>query len=162
VLTGWGVRGYNTEWAFSGQHEVAPKVSVAAGWYRRAFANKTVTVDNRYGLAGQRGFTWSSIDGPLCAHESTVTNLPNRGGYQDSGAAPTILATWTTTPASATTLGRAYANAATTKSVDLMAVGQNYGNDNLKQLDMRFSKRFRMDRYRFRIDLDAYNVFNSD
>ena len=291
VLTGWGVRGYNTEWAFSGQHEVAPKVSVAAGWYRRAFANQTVTVDNRYGLAGQRGFTSSSFDGPFCANAPADPNLPNNGGYQvcglydlkpavassglaasstihfssdyggetniyegweasinarpkagaffqaglnsqkrifdqcnlvtagiagsitgggsvseifpdgtqkchqdlpyrpdfkasgsytlpydvlisgtfqfsrgvqNGGAAPSILATWTTTPASATTLGRAYANAATTKSVDLMAVGQNYGNDNLKQLDMRFSKRFRMDRYRFRIDLDAYNVFNSD
>ena len=264
---------------------------MAAGWYRRAFANQTVTVDNRYGLAGQRGFTSSSFDGPFCANAPADPNLPNNGGYQvcglydlkpavassglaasstihfssdyggetniyegweasinarpkagaffqaglnsqkrifdqcnlvtagiagsitgggsvseifpdgtqkchqdlpyrpdfkasgsytlpydvlisgtfqfsrgvqNGGAAPSILATWTTTPASATTLGRAYANAATTKSVDLIAVGQNYGNDNLKQLDMRFSKRFRMDRYRFRIDLDAYNVFNSD
>jgi hypothetical protein len=50
----------------------------------------------------------------------------------------------------------------TTKSVNLIAVGQNYGFDNLKQLDLRLSKRFKLDRYRFRVDLDAYNLFNSD
>ena len=43
-----------------------------------------------------------------------------------------------------------------------MAVGQNYGFDNLKQLDLRSSKRFRLDSYRFRVDFDAYNLFNSD
>jgi hypothetical protein len=43
-----------------------------------------------------------------------------------------------------------------------MAVGQNYGNDNLTQLDLRASKRFRIDRYRIRLDLDAYNITNSD
>ena len=43
-----------------------------------------------------------------------------------------------------------------------MAVGEDYGPDNLKQLDLRLSKRFKLDRYRFRVDLDAYNVFNSD
>jgi hypothetical protein len=83
-------------------------------------------------------------------------------GVQNGGAAPSILATWSTTPASATTLGRAYSAGATTKSVNLMAVGVNYGNDNLNQLDVRFSKRFRFNRNTFRVDLDAYNLFNSD
>jgi hypothetical protein len=83
-------------------------------------------------------------------------------GVQNGGAAPSILATWTTTPVAATTLGRPYSAGATTKVVDLMAVGQNYGFDNLKQLDLRLSKRIRVDHYRFRIDFDAYNVFNSD
>jgi hypothetical protein len=83
-------------------------------------------------------------------------------GVQTGGAAPSVQATWATAPASATTLGRAYSAAATTKSVNLIAVGQNYGFDNLKQLDLRLSKRFKLDRYRFRVDLDAYNIFNSD
>ena len=40
------------------------------------------------------------------------------------------------TPATATTLGRAYSAGATTKSVNLMAVGEDYGPDNLNQLDL--------------------------
>jgi hypothetical protein len=83
-------------------------------------------------------------------------------GVQNGGAAPSILATWGTTPASATTLGRAYSANLTTKSVNLIAVGQNYGFDNLKQLDLRLSKRIKLDKLRFRVDFDAYNLFNSD
>jgi hypothetical protein len=83
-------------------------------------------------------------------------------GVQNGGAAPSIQATWSTMPASATTLGRAYSQNLTTKSVNLIAVGANYGNDNLNQLDVRFSKRFRFNRNTFRVDLDAYNLFNSD
>jgi hypothetical protein len=83
-------------------------------------------------------------------------------GVQNGGAAPSILATWSTTPAAATTLGHAYSAGATTKSVNLIAVGANYGNDNLNQLDVRFSKRLRFNRTTFRVDLDAYNIFNSD
>ena len=47
------------------------------------------------------------------------------------------------------------------ESVNLMAVGANYGNDNLNQLDVRFSKRLRFTRTTFRVDFDAYNLFNS-
>ena len=43
-----------------------------------------------------------------------------------------------------------------------MAVGANYGFDNLSQLDFRVSKRIKMDKVRLRVDFDAYNVFNSD
>jgi hypothetical protein len=292
VLEGWGTRAYNTEISVSGQHELAPRVSVSAGWYRRKFGNQTVTADNRY------SFAKGSYDGPFCANAPADPNLPGGGGYQvcglydlkpsvvalqlpasstlqlssnfggetniyegfdfsttsrfgsgaflnagvtmgkrifdqcnlvnagvvnylgpinnaainllevaeifpdgtkachqdlpyrpdfklsgsyplpldflisgafqftrgvqTGGAAPSVQATWATTPASATTLGRAYSAAATTKSVNLIAVGQNYGFDNLKQLDLRLSKRFKLDRYRFRVDFDAYNIFNSD
>jgi hypothetical protein len=83
-------------------------------------------------------------------------------GIQTGGAAPSVLATWSTTPASATTLGRAYSANATTKTVNLLAVGANYGPENLNQLDLRASKRVKIDRFRFRVDIDAYNVFNSD
>jgi hypothetical protein len=286
VLDGWGKRGYNTEWAFSVQHELAPRVSVNGGWYRRAFGNQTVTVDNRFNFAN------NSFDGPFCANAPADPNLPGGGGYQvcglydlkpsvvalnlpanstiafsdnyggetniyegyeintrasfkrggfisaginaqkrifdqcnlvnagivsaltaaltevaeifpdgskachqdlpyrpdlkmsgsytlpwdivvsptyqfvrgvqNGGAAPSVLATWATTPAASTTLGRAYSAGATTKSVNLMAVGVNYGNDNLNQLDVRFSKRIKIDRMSLRLDLDAYNIFNSD
>jgi hypothetical protein len=286
VLSGFGARGYNWEYTVSGQHEIAPRVSVNGGWYRRSFGNQTVTVDNRYNFAN------NSYDGPFCANAPSDPNLPGGGGYQvcglydlkpsvvalnlptsstihfssdyggetniyegfdvsvnarprsgmffqaginaqkrifdqcnlvdagivsavitaatevaevfpngqrachqdlpyrpdfkflgsytlpldiqlsgtfqftrgvqTGGAAPSILATWTAMPASATTLGRAYSAGATTKSANLIAVGDNYGFDNLKQLDLRASKRFKLDRYRFRLDFDAYNLFNSD
>jgi hypothetical protein len=83
-------------------------------------------------------------------------------GLQTGGAAPSLLATWSATPASATTLGRAYSQGLATKSVNLIAVGDNYGPDNLHQLDLKFSRRFKVDRYRIRADVDVYNVFNSN
>ena len=64
VLDGWGARGYNWEYTVSGQHELAPRVSVDGGWYRRKFGNQTVTVDNRY------SFAKGSYDGPFCAERA--------------------------------------------------------------------------------------------
>jgi hypothetical protein len=83
-------------------------------------------------------------------------------GIQNGLGAPSLQATWTTTPASATTLGLAYSGGLPTKTVNLIAVGANYGNFNLKQLDLRASKRFKFSGYRFRMDFDAYNIFNSN
>ena len=82
-------------------------------------------------------------------------------GVQNGGAAPSILATWAA-PTTATTLGRAYSAGATSRTFNLLPVGENYGNYNLKQLDLRASKRVRMGQYRFRFDFDAYNVLNSN
>ena len=50
-------------------------------------------------------------------------------------------------PATATTIGRRVLapNAADARSSNLIAVGENYGNDDLKQLDLRVSKRFKLD-----------------
>jgi hypothetical protein len=286
VLSGWGARAYNWEYAISGQHELAPRVSLAGGWYRRKFGNQTVTVDNRYSIAN------GSYNGPFCLNAPPDANLPNGGQYQvcglydlkqsvvnlppsstltfssnyggetniyegfeasvtarpkpglffnlginaqkrifdqcnlvnygvmslltgnaalgqeiseiypngdrachqdlpyrpdfkflgsytlpydvqlsgtfqfsrgiqTGGAAPSILAQWAT-PASATTLGGPYSQGAPTRTWNLVEVGQNYGNFNLKQLDMRASKRFRVAQYRFRFDFDAYNIFNSN
>jgi hypothetical protein len=290
VLSGWGVRGYNWEYAISGQHELAPKVSVSGGWYRRKFGNQTVTVDNRYSIAN------GSYNGPFCLNTPPDPNLPNGGGYQvcglydlkqsvvdqnlppsstltfssnyggetniyegfeasvtarprpgvifnaginaqkrifdqcnlvnhgvlglltnnpttipgtpevseiypsgdrachqdlpyrpdfkllgtytlpydvllsgtfqftrgiqNGGAAPSILAQWAA-PQSATTLGVPYSQRVTFRTWNLVEVGENYGNFNLKQLDMRVSKRFSISQYRFRFDFDAYNLFNS-
>ena len=287
VLNGWGVRGYNWEYTVSAQHELAPRVSINGGWYRRKFGNQTVTVDNRYSFAN------NSYDGPFCVNAPSDANLPGNGAYQvcglydlkpsvvaqalpanstitfssnyggetniyegfdvtlvgrfkqgafvsagmnaqkrvfdqcnlvnagiigalgatnnatinatevaevfpdgskachqdlpyrpdfkfngsytlpydvqfsavfqftrgiqNGGAAPSLLATWTGAPNSAMTLGRAFSAGATTKSVQLMAVGQNYGNDNLKQLDLSFAKRIKFSGYRFRVNFDAYS-----
>ena len=73
ILSGWGARGYNWEYAVSGQHELAPRISVSGGWYRRQFGNQTVTVDNRYSIAK------GSYDGPFCV------NTPSSASF-----APTV------------------------------------------------------------------------
>ena len=48
------------------------------------------------------------------------------------------------------------------QNVALMREGLEYGKENLSQLDLRGSKRFRVGRYRIRSDFDLYNVFNSN
>jgi hypothetical protein len=94
-------------------------------------------------------------------------------GVQTGGAGPSILATWTLAGASfapdalsngvpvKSTLGRALNPGSPTKSVQLIREGLDYGDNNLHQLDLRASKRLRVNRYRFRVDFDFYNVFNS-
>jgi hypothetical protein len=301
VLSGWGARAYNWEYQISGSHELASRVSINGGWYRRRYGNQTITVDNRFSMAN------GSYDGPFCANAPADANLPNGGGYQvcglynlkptvvalnqpvsntlsfssnyggetniyegydvsinarpragffiqggitagkrifdqcalvnygvfqlmtgaiantgttgvsetfsslgsspachqdlpyrpdfkllgsytlpfdvivsgtfqfvrgvqngggtlgfaSAGAPPSIQAAWST-PASATTLGRAYSSASASEIVNLIPVGYNYGDQNLKQLDLRFSKRIKLQKYRVRVDFDAYNVFNSN
>lgn len=88
-------------------------------------------------------------------------------GVQTGGAGPAILATWTLTAAqfatpSISTLGRALNAGAASKSIALMREGLEYGDQNLHQLDLRASKRFRFARYRVRVDADLFNAFNSN
>jgi hypothetical protein len=51
---------------------------------------------------------------------------------------------------------------AATKTISLIQPGTEYGDQNLSQLDLRASKRFRFSRYTFRIDADLFNAFNSN
>ena len=95
-------------------------------------------------------------------------------GVQTGGAGPSLLATWSiprtnfapNTPLNGhnlqSTLGRALNTGSANKSVQLMREGLDYGRDNLHQLDLRLSKRFRFGRYRARADFDLYNVFNDN
>jgi len=296
VLNGWGARGYNTEFTVSAQHELAPRVSISGGWYRRDFGNQTLTVDQRYDK--------SSYDGPFCLTAPTNPNLPGGGGYQvcglydlkpslvnlpqsslltfsdnyggetnqyqgydasviarfrqgafiqagisatrrlqdqcalvdagikavvldgtaanigtgaanantevteifpdgsrachqvypyrpdakilgsytlpfdirlsgtfqftrgvqTGGAGPSILATYTAPAAQVTqALGRPLsAGRPSGAIISLIQPGTVYGDHNLSQLDLRLSKGFRMAQYRFRVDFDAYNIFNSN
>jgi hypothetical protein len=296
VLEGWFKRAYNLEYTVSAQHELAPRVSISGGWYRRQFGNQTVTVDQRYNK--------SSYDGPFCLAAPSDPNLPGGGAYQvcglydlkpalvslpqsslltfssnyggetdvyqgfdvsliarfqqgafvqagmsatrhvfdecnlvdagiksvtldgtaaqiglgtrnaaselteifpdgnrachqvypfrpdakilgsftlpfdiqlsgtyqftrgvqTGGAGTSILATWTA-PAAAVTqaLGRPLsAGRPSGEVISLIQPGTEYGKFNLNQVDLRASKRFRIQQYRFRIDFDAYNIFNSN
>ena len=74
-----------------------------------------------------------------------------------------VLAAWTATNAALTaagsTLGRALVS--TSKTFNIVAPGEVYG-DPLNQLDLRASKRFKMNRVTLKVDADLYNVFNSN
>jgi hypothetical protein len=87
-------------------------------------------------------------------------------GVQTGGAGPSILASWAMNNAllnaNGSTLGRNLHPGVANKTVQLIREGLDYGDQNLNQLDVRGSKRFTFGRYRFRIDLDLYNVFNSN
>jgi hypothetical protein len=84
------------------------------------------------------------------------------GTYQFTQG-PNLLAQWTATnaqlAAAGSTLGRALVS--TTKAFNIIDPGSIYG-ENLNQLDLRASKRFRMHRVTFKVDADLYNVFNSN
>jgi len=75
-----------------------------------------------------------------------------------------MLATWTAPAAQVTqALGRPLSAGRPSGAViSLIQPGTQYGSNNLNQIDLRASKRFRFSQYRFRIDFDAYNILNSN
>jgi hypothetical protein len=78
-------------------------------------------------------------------------------------SAPNVLANWSA-PNSVIfpALGRNLSAGATaTKTILLIEPGKVWG-DNLNQLDLRFSKRFTLEKTHFRVDADLYNLFNSN
>ena len=87
----------------------------------------------------------------------------SRGVQNGTIGGNSILATWATPNALVQgPLGRPLSAAAASKSLNLIMPGTEYGSNNLNQLDLRASKRFKMDRYRVRFDFDFYNIFNSN
>jgi hypothetical protein len=76
LLRGWGKRGYNNEVTFAMQHQLADRVSVNGGYYRRTFGNQTVTDDLRYDVDDYDQF---------CITAPTDPDLPGGGGYQVCG-----------------------------------------------------------------------------
>src|SRR5207249_2704417 len=88
-----------------------------------------------------------------------------RGVQNGTIGGNSVLATWSVPNAliqQPGALGRVLSAGATTKSVNLIEPGTQYGDHNLNQLDLRASKRFKIDRYRARFDFDIYNIFNSN
>ena len=82
ILDGWGVRPYNWEFSASVQQEVAPRVSVSFGYFRRINGNFQIT-DNEALTAAN--FTRFSVVMP--ANGTSQFQLPNVGevvdGYYD-------------------------------------------------------------------------------
>jgi hypothetical protein len=76
LLRGWGKRGYNDEITFAMQHQIADRISVNGGYYRRTFGNATFTDDLRYDASSYDSF---------CITAPTDKDLPGGGGYQVCG-----------------------------------------------------------------------------
>lgn len=76
VLRGWGKRGYNNELTFAMQHQLADRMSVNGGYYRRTFGNQTFIDDLRYDANSYDSF---------CITAPTDPDLPDGGGYQVCG-----------------------------------------------------------------------------
>ena len=56
MLNGWGKRGYNVEYTFAAQQQIADRVSLNGGYYRRSFGNQTFTDDLRYDASSYDSF----------------------------------------------------------------------------------------------------------
>ncbi len=76
VLNGWHKRGYNLEYSVAAQHQLADRVSVNGGYYRREFGNQTFTDDLRYDANSYNYF---------CMNAPADPDLPGGGGYQVCG-----------------------------------------------------------------------------
>ena len=76
LLNGWGKRGYNNEFTIAAQHQLADRISVNGGYYRRTFGNATFTDDLRYDE--------NSYD-TFCITAPVDKDLPGGGGYQVCG-----------------------------------------------------------------------------
>lgn len=76
LLRGWGKRGYNNEFTIAAQHQLADRISVNGGYYRRTFGNATFTDDLRYDE--------NSYD-TFCITAPSDPDLPGGGNYQVCG-----------------------------------------------------------------------------
>ena len=77
VLEGWHKRGYNLEWTLAAQHQLADRISVNGGYYRRSFGNQTFEDDLRYDRDSYDTF---------CINTPVDPDLPYGGaGYQVCG-----------------------------------------------------------------------------
>ena len=76
IITGWDKRPYQWEFTAAVQQQLAARVSMNVGYFRRAFGNFTVT-DNL--LVGPSDYSPYQITAPL------DSRLPNGGGYVITG-----------------------------------------------------------------------------
>ena len=76
MLNGWNKRGYNYEYTVAAQHQIAERMSVNGGYYRRTFGNQTFTDDLRYDVNSYDSF---------CIRAPVDPDLPGGGGYDVCG-----------------------------------------------------------------------------
>jgi hypothetical protein len=74
IREGWGVRGYQWEFAGGVQHELFPRVSLSFNYYRRYTGGNETVTDNRN--IGPEDYV-----GPFCINVPSDPRLPNGGGF---------------------------------------------------------------------------------
>jgi hypothetical protein len=77
TLDGWGARGSTIEWQVIVQHELTPRIGLAAGYYLRDEGNQ-LAVDNTL-------VTNADYTGPFCIEAPRHSDLPGGGGYPVCG-----------------------------------------------------------------------------
>jgi Carboxypeptidase regulatory-like domain len=83
-------------------------------------------------------------------------------GVQAGGAGGTsVNAGWTLSSALLNQIAARTWTGVASRTVQLIRDGDEYGEHNLNQLDLRVGKRFDIGRARVRVDLDMFNIFNS-
>jgi len=73
VLSGWGVRPYDTQWNVSIQQQVFPRVSVEFGYYRRAFHNFFVTDNTNLAPTDFQTYSFAAPSDPKLGSQSGQT-----------------------------------------------------------------------------------------
>ena len=76
LLEGWNKRGYNMEYTVAAQHQLADRISINGGYFRRYFENDTFTDDLRFDANSYDYFFVRAPADP---------DLPGGGGYQVCG-----------------------------------------------------------------------------
>jgi hypothetical protein len=90
TLRGWNVREFNWEFTTSVQHQIAPRVAVDVGYFRRWYGNLGLgtPTGNSGGVnfitTDDRALTPADFDN-FCVTAPTDSRLPNGGGYQVCG-----------------------------------------------------------------------------
>ena len=90
TLRGWNVREFNWEFTTSVQHQLAPRVAVDVGYFRRWYGNLGLgtPTGNSGGVnfitTDDRALTPADFD-TFCVTAPTDSRLPNGGGYQVCG-----------------------------------------------------------------------------
>jgi hypothetical protein len=101
-------------------------------------------------------------DVKIVGYTTIPGNVQISGTYQLTQG-PNLLAQWAATIAqlnnAGSTLGRNIVSSS--KTINIIEPGSIYG-DYLNQLDLRASRKFKLNRTTFRVDADLYNVFNSN
>jgi hypothetical protein len=168
VVERFGRRGAFVQGGINAQKRVydtcnSPVESAVPGITALVFATATQQVDNPESRYCRQTYPFRP-DLKIATSYPLIWDVSISGTYQFSQG-PNILSQWAVPNSIISApgaLGRNLASGITgTKTVQLVEPGTMYG-DPLHQLDLRLSKRFKLETLRFRVDADLYNVFNSN
>ncbi|MBZ5559438.1 MAG: carboxypeptidase regulatory-like domain-containing protein [Acidobacteriia bacterium] len=142
---------------------VAGQASVTYAPVAGVLASSAGTLANAAGL-GTPSTLYCRVEPPFQADVKGFASYPlpwfglTASATLQNRPGPQILARYTVTSAQVTGLGRPLGLG--TAATQLIAPGTMYG-DRVTQLDARFGKMFRVQRYRIQASLDLFNVLNS-